>query len=273
MTHVEKAEIERANRRPTSNLDAWDWYWRGFAQYVKYTKSGTEEALACMLKAIDLDKVFALAYSVAAAAYIVRRQNGWMANVPEESAHGIRLARHAIELGQMDEGALCRGGLVLAYLARELDFGAECIRRGLAINSNHAIGWQQSAWLQIYLGNHQLALEHLRIYERLSPRDPRMMQARLQLGYIHVFQGRYEEAAHLAEQISSEFPSYTSGWRLLAISKALAGDVNSANTAAKKALELHPCQTASGLAAMIPLRRAGDVERLKEGYVRAGFPQ
>ena len=172
----------------------------------------------------------------------------------------------------MDEAVLCRCGIVLAFFAGELDFGAECIRRGLAMNPNFAAGWQQGAWVQIWLGNHQTALEHIRQYNRLSPRSPSLIQTKLQSAYVHVFQGHYEEAAHLAEQISSERPTFAPGWRVLAISKALAGDVASASIARKKALELHPAQTASTLAALMPLRRAVDVERWKQGFLRAGFP-
>jgi tetratricopeptide (TPR) repeat protein len=272
-TQVQLAEIERANRKPTANLDAYDCYWRGVAQYWRFTKSGSDAALAYLRKAIELDETFASAYAVAGVVYNVRKQNLWMLNVAQETAEAIRLARYAVELDQMDEAVLCRSGAVLAYLVGELDLGADCIRRGLAINPNFAAGWHLSAWVQIFLGNHQTALEHIRQYERLSPRDPtNLIQTKLQLAYAHVFQGHYEEAAHLAEQIFSERPTYASGWRVLAISKALAGDVASANIATKKVLEFDPSQTASTLTSMLPLRRPMDVERLKEGYLRAGFP-
>jgi TolB-like protein/class 3 adenylate cyclase/Tfp pilus assembly protein PilF len=272
ITHVQRAEIERANRKSTSNLDAYDCYWRGLAQHVKYTKSGTDAALSYFRKAIELDKTFASAYSVAGVVYAVRKQNLWMVNVAQETAEAIRLARYAIELDQMDEAVLCRSGFVLAYLAGELDLGAECTRRALAINPNFDHGWQNSAWVQIYLGNHQTALEHIRQYERLSPRDPSLMQSKLQSAHVHFFQGHYEEAEHLAEQISSERPTFAPGWRVLAVSKAMGGNVASAHVATKKALEINPSQTASALASLMPLRRSVDVERLKEGYLRAGFP-
>jgi len=271
-THVQLAEIERANRKPTANLDAYDCYWRGLAQHWLYTKSGSDAALAYFHKAIELDETFALAYSLAGGVYPVRKQMRWMVDVPQETAEAIRLARRAIELDQMDEAVLCRSGFVLAYFAGELDFGAELARRGLAMNPNYANGWLLSAWVQIYLGNHQTALECVRQHKRLSPRDPSRMQVNLQSAYAHVFQGDYKEAANSAEQLAHEFPAFTPAWRLLAVSKALAGDVASANIATTKALELDPSQTASALSSLMPLRRSIDVERLKEGYLRAGFP-
>jgi TolB-like protein/class 3 adenylate cyclase/tetratricopeptide (TPR) repeat protein len=272
ITHVQIAEIERANRKQTANLDAYECYWRGLAQHLKFTKSNSDAALAYFHKAIELDQTFALAYSYAGGAYAVRRQNLWMADVAQESAEAIRFTRYAIELDETNEAVLCRGGFVLAFFAGELDLGAECVRRGLAINPNYASGWLYSAWVQIYLGNHQTALEHIRQFQRLSPLDPNLIHSKLQAAYIHVFLGHYDEAAHLAEQMSKERPTFMPGWRLLAASNALAGDVASANIATKKALELNRSQTASSLVSLLPLRRAVDVERLKEGYLRAGFP-
>jgi adenylate cyclase len=61
MTNVQVAEIERANRKPTANLDAYDCYWKGLGQYWKLTKSGLDAALACFLKATELDQDFASA--------------------------------------------------------------------------------------------------------------------------------------------------------------------------------------------------------------------
>jgi TolB-like protein/class 3 adenylate cyclase len=273
MAHVQMAEVERANRKPTPNLDAYDCYWRGLAQLWKQTKFGSEAALAHFLKAIELDENFALAHAYAGVMYAMRKQSHWMVDVEQESAEAIRLARRAIELGQMDEGALIGGGFLLAYFAGELDLGAECVRRGLEMNPNYAVGWRQSAWVQIYLGAHETALEHLGQGQRLNPRDPGMMQSKLAAAIAHLLLGQYEEAADLSENVASEFPTFSPAWRILAASRALAGDAVSAHIAKTKCLELNPSPLkASVLASNMPLRRAVDVERLKEGYLRAGFP-
>jgi adenylate cyclase len=196
-----------------------------------------------------------------------------MVDVAQESAEAIRLARCAVELGQMDETALCRGGFSLAYFAGELDFGADCIRRGLAMNPNVAAGWSQSAWVHLYLGEHETSLAHVRQWARLDPRDPTLLvQGKLVSALAHMFLGHFEEAVSLAEQIVAGHPTFVPGWRTLAVSRALAGDVASAKIAARKALELAPSLIVSAMVALMPLRRAVDVERLREGYVRAGFP-
>jgi adenylate cyclase len=271
VTHVQASEIERATRKPTANLDAYDCYWRGVAQHLKFTKASTDAAIAYFAKAAELDESFSSAYAMAAVVYSSRRQNRWMVDIAQESAEAISLARRAIETGQMDGTALCRGGFILALLAGDLDFGAECTRRGLAMNPNFAGGWTYSAYVQLYLGEHRIALDHFDRNERLSPRDPGMMWVKLGAALSHLFLGNYEEAIRLMEKTVSEFPAFASGWRVLAISRAMAGDIASANKATSKSLELDPSRTVSSLVSLMPLRRSVDVERYREAFIRAGF--
>jgi TolB-like protein len=249
VTQVQFAEMERANRKRTESLDAYDCYLRGMAQVWKWTEPAIEAALAYFYRAIELDESFALAYACAGRMYTLRKQSHWMADITQESAVAVRLARRAIELGQVDEMALCLGGFVLAYLGGELDFGAECIERGLSMNSNLAVGWTHSGWVRVYLGEHPTALEHLRQAKRLNPRDPNMTQVRMAAGFAHFFAGHYEETARLAARITSEFPTFLPAWRIMAVSKALEGDPTWADKAAKKALELDPSARVSVFAA------------------------
>jgi adenylate cyclase len=272
VTQVQASEIERATRKPTANLDAYDHYWRGLAEHWKFTKSGTDPALAYFANAVELDQSFSSAYAMAAVVYSARRQNGWMVDIAQESAEAINLARRAIETGRSDGTALCRGGFILALLAGELDFGADCTRQGLVMNPNFASGWNYSAYVQMYLGEHQIALEHFGRNERLNPRDPGMIYVKMGTAVSHLFLGNYEDAARLMQKAVSAFPAFASGWRVLAISQAMAGDMASAQQATSKAIELDPSRTVSSLVSLMPLRRAVDVERYREAFIRAGFP-
>ena len=67
---VEKAEIERAKRKPTESLDAYALYLRGLASYYQFaSRQANDEALRLFNSAIELDPDFASAYGRAAFCY------------------------------------------------------------------------------------------------------------------------------------------------------------------------------------------------------------
>src|SRR5262249_16828652 len=75
---LEQAEIERARRKPTESLDAYDFYLRGLASVHKWTREGNEEGLTLFYKAIERDPDFAAAYAAAADCFTQRKVFGWV---------------------------------------------------------------------------------------------------------------------------------------------------------------------------------------------------
>ncbi len=66
---MELAEIERAKRKPTENLNAYDYYLRGMANLQLGTRQAIDEALPQFEKASALDPDFASAYAMGAWCY------------------------------------------------------------------------------------------------------------------------------------------------------------------------------------------------------------
>lgn len=52
---LEQAEIERAKRKPTESLDAYDYFLRALAALHLWTRDGNDEALQLCYKAIERD--------------------------------------------------------------------------------------------------------------------------------------------------------------------------------------------------------------------------
>jgi hypothetical protein len=111
---LEQAEIDRAKRKPTDSLDAYDYFLRGMASFHQWTKEANIDALSSFSRAIELDPSFASAYGMAARCYTQRKVNGWVTDPVQEVAEATRLARRAVELGKDDAVALCFGGWALA---------------------------------------------------------------------------------------------------------------------------------------------------------------
>src|SRR5262245_18618627 len=133
---LERAEIERAQRKPTESLDAYDLYLRGVAHLHHGTREAVDEALVLLYKAIERDPAYAAVYGAAAWCHFWRKINGWMSDRAREIAEGARLARRAVELGKDDAVALTRGGHALSHFTSDLDVGVALLDRARMLNPN-----------------------------------------------------------------------------------------------------------------------------------------
>src|SRR5262245_18050707 len=76
---IGQAEIRRANRKPTENLQAYDWLLRGLGEARQlYSRGGFDRAIGMARRAIELDPRYAQAYAYLAVWVMVRWINGWM---------------------------------------------------------------------------------------------------------------------------------------------------------------------------------------------------
>jgi len=271
---LEHAEIERAKRKPTEMLDAYDHYLRGRSGFFGMTREANEEALRLFSKAIELDPDFALAYACAAHCYTFRRMNGWMVDRKQEVAEAARLARRAVELGKDDAVALSAGGMVLAYVVGDLDDGAAFADRALHLNPNLAAAWAAAGWMKMCFGEHNTAIEHAAHAMRLNPLDPRLWGWQFNTAMAHFFAARYNEAASWAEAALRDQPNYLAALRVAAASNALAGRPEKAQKLMGRLRKLDPALSISNLAdTMPPLRRPEDRQKWVEGLRSAGLPE
>jgi tetratricopeptide (TPR) repeat protein len=196
---VEKAEIERAKRKPTESLDAYALYLRGLARlYQIGDRQANDEALRLFNSAIELDRDFASAYGRAASCYAFAKASGWISVTAKEITEVTRLARRAVELGKDDANALANSGWALAYVVCDLEVGAGLIDRALVLNSNLAEAFFCGGWAKNWLGEPESAIERFARAMRLSPLDPRAMGMKVGTAHAHFFLGRYDEAASWA---------------------------------------------------------------------------
>jgi TolB-like protein len=270
---LERAEIERAASKPTESLDAYDYFLRGMANVHQWTRSATDEALRLFYKAIEIDPRFASAYGMAAWCYIWRKLNGWTVDSAQETCEGARLAKRAVELGKDDALALSRGGHALAWFLRDLDNGAAFIDQALVLNANLAAAWNLSGWVRAYRGELDLAIEHHARGMRLSPLDPTLYNMQVGMAFAHFLAGRYDEASSWAQRALREQPNYPAANRILAASRALAGDLSKAHEAVARLRELDPALCVSNLGEIYPLGRPEDLAKVADGLRLAGLPE
>ena len=270
---LEQAEIERAKRKPSESLDAYDFYLRGMASVHLWTKEATSEALRLFYKAIELDRDFASAYGMAAWCYAWRKWNGWMTDPVQEIAETERLARRAGELGKDDAVALCRSGFSLGHVVGDLQGGAILINRALVLNPNLATAWLLSGWIRGFLGEPEVAIEHLARAMQLSPLDPLIFLAQGGMAWAHFVAARYDEASSWAEKAVREQANYVSGMRMAAASHALAGRLEEGQKVMARVRQIIPELRVSNLKNVMSFQRPEDFTRYAEGLQKAGLPE
>lgn len=270
---LERAEIERAKRKPTESLDAYDYYLRGMANLHQGTREAINEALPLFNKAIQLDPDFASAYAMAAWCHFWRKVNGWMTDRSQEVAEGARLARRAVELGKDDAVALTRGGHALAHLVGDLDDGIALVDRALVLNPNLAAAWFLGGFLRAWHGEPDGAIEHFARAMRLSPLDPEMYRMQAGMAVAHLFAGRFDTASSWADKAFRELPSFLMVVGIIAASHALAGRTDEARRAMHHLRRLDPALRISNLRDWLPIHRPEDLATFADGLRRAGLPE
>jgi hypothetical protein len=155
---LEQVETERALRKPTESLDAYDCFLRAMAHYYLFTKDSLLEARRLFRRTTELDPAYAAAYGFGAWCVAACQTNGWLADPEREIHDGVGLARRAVAIGMDNPVALVAGGAGLAALAGELENGIGYIDRAIVLNPNLALGWSVSGWARAYLGEHADAI-------------------------------------------------------------------------------------------------------------------
>jgi adenylate cyclase len=270
---LEQVEIERAKRKQTENLDAYDYFLRALASLHEWTRKSNDEALRLFYRAIELDPGFASAYGLAAMCFVWRKVNGWIVDPVQEVAEAERLGRRAVELGPDDAVALSGGGYALVFVAHDLNDGPAFIERALALNPNLAWALFSSGWTKAFLGDAEGAIAQLSQAIQLSPLDPHGFRAKGGIAFAHFLAGRYEEAITWAEASLRQRPTYQAAIRELAAASALAGRIPEAQKAMARLRQLDPARRVSTVKDWVPLRKPDDLRNLEEGLRLAGLPE
>jgi TolB-like protein/class 3 adenylate cyclase len=169
---ITQAEIRRANRKPTENLQAYDWLLRALGEQQLFSRDATDRATQMARRAIELDPRYAQAYAYLATWTTNRKVNGWMDDEAAETAEGVRFAHLAVQLAPNDSIVLTFAAEALSRLDRDVTTAISWLERAIALNPNSAVAFGRGAIVRNMAGDYATAADHADRAMRLSPFDP-----------------------------------------------------------------------------------------------------
>jgi TolB-like protein len=211
---LQAAETRRSAERPTSDLTAYDLYLRAYAMVLSSTRQ-SPGALRLLERAIERDPRYGPA--LAWAAFCCQRLliDGRSEDREEDRLKGADFARRALEVAGDDPGILANAALALACFGEDIGAMMALVDRALALNPNFARGWHVSGVLRLWDGQPDVAIEHVGVSLRLSPRA-RTGVAFSVIGGAHFVSRRFDEAIPKLLLAIQEDPSYPQPYRWLA---------------------------------------------------------
>jgi adenylate cyclase len=270
---LERAEIERAQRKPTESLRAYDYYLRALAASYRFTREANLEIIELTRAASAIDPRFALPYALAVFSFTQRKAFGWVMNIADEISETRRLAARATELDRDDARVLAMAGFGLCYVVGEVEEGAVLLARAIQLDPNLVLARTWMGWTKVYLGDTDGAIEQLEVALRVNPLDPLRHTISTAMAYAHFFAGRNDEASALATVVVRQQPNFIPGQRIMMACHAVAGRIDEARQACAAALRIDPTQRISISNARAPFRRPQDIDKLEGAFRIAGMPE
>jgi adenylate cyclase len=264
-----QAEMERAKRKPTNSLDAYDYYLRGLTALWQYTKDGTEQACGLFERSVALDPQFAPAYAVLAGTINLRKSWGWSTDPAADASRAIAYAKSALRLGRQDAFVLAQSAVVLFD---EVELADSLLDEAIRLDPNGMLGWLWGGWAKTLLGDHQTAIDYHHRALRLSPLDPRIFYAQGGLAFDYFFLGNYDEGLKCAADALRHHPSYVPALRITMACNALSGNIEAAQKVWRQVALLSPSDRVSETRKRAPFRDQ-DLAKIEEAYRLAGMPE
>jgi len=275
---VRAAEIQRAQRAPAGNPQAYDLYLR--SQPVSYTfaREEAQEAIRLLRQAVAIDPAYALAYAqLASVSWNMVAQN-WIMRDDPLVADMVALARKALALDGDDPEVISAAALVIALPGGDLDGAISMGEKAVRLNPNSAMAFRRLGVLYSYRGDLVEAIAAAEQADRLNPLDGIIITNLAQV-VAHFVLGQHEEAADWATKGLRQRESAAPLLRYGAASLGLLGRLAEAREMVARLLLVTPGYTIARARRHIEFdmnnvfKKPGVADAFYEGLRRAGVPE
>jgi adenylate cyclase len=260
------AEQARFRHAPTTNLEAYDVFLRGWEASWRFTREANAQARQLFEQAIALDPQYAAAYAALSGAQL----EAWYIWEAFRFSRDqiLALAQRAVELDA--SLPLAHSVLGAVYLSKKQHaLAIAAAERALVLDPNFAYGHVALADILTFAGRPQEAIGLIEKAMRLDPAHP--PDVFVTLGHAYYAAGRYEEAIAALKSALARNPNLFVAHFFLSLSHSELGQEEDARAAVRDPLRLQPIWALEGWKLKMPYKDPAIVARQLDLLHRAGL--
>jgi len=267
------AQVERARRKPTESLEAYDLWLRSLAHFSEFTADSVAVAQGCLAQALAIDPGFTLAMASSAYYHAQCHFQGWLRPMDKDAARARELAWRAVSLAPEEPNVLWMAAFAVWTFEQSGPRSLELFRRSLQINPNSAAGLAMAGWVEAANGDAAAGRALLERSIRLSPRHPRAWFAFTGMAITCHLEENYEECIAWAEKALVQHRRFAIALRMLASALVNIGQLERARAVLAEALSVEPDMTLASLRSRIPLGDTPMLQNYRAALLKAGLPE
>lgn len=264
---VEAATHERAKRKRTDNMAAYEKLLAGKVQHHRSNREANVEALRLLDQAVALDPGYAHAHAWRACVLGQAWVYGWCEDRDATWERVVEALQTALALDDNDSD-VHRILAAVSVAHNDYDKAVYHQERALSLNPNDDLIVVQNGELLTWLGRSVEGIEWIKKAIRLNPYHPERFWNHL--GRACFVARRYEEAVAAFNRISQPDQFHHA---FLAAAHALSGNETQAQVHVAKVLELNPEFTVESCLETLHFKEESDLEHSREGLSKAGLPR
>jgi adenylate cyclase len=262
-------ETSRLADARTSSLEAHDLALRAreFLRGQKFDRETLDQTVALLSRAIALDPDYVEPYAALAMAYNLKFHNDFTG-----TADALGPASHFAALAIQKGPSVPFAHFVAAVIAvwkGDLDEAKRETEIALTLSPNYAAAYGTRGLVEIYSGT---PMEGVRFVEEAMRLDPSFSQQYMQfLGMAHLVAGNYEAAAASFRERIRLIPGTDLSRGLLISALGHLDQIDEAHRVWAELKAINPHYSFARHFARMPFRNPAEVERIKDGIVKAGI--
>jgi adenylate cyclase len=264
---VEAASHDRAKRKPTSNMAAYECVLTAKVLHHRSCFEDNAEAIRLLERAIALDPNYAHAHAWTACVLGQQWVHGWCTDRDALEPLIVQQLEMALALDENDSD-VHRILASLNLIRNDHEKAAYHQERALALNPNYDLVVVQQGEILTWLGRPEEGIDWIKKAMRLNPYHPERFWNHL--GRAYFVAQRYAEAIEAFSRIRR--PDHTHH-AFLAAALARMGDEIAASAHAREVLTLVPAFSAQAYLATLYYKRDTDREHHREALIKAGLPE